>query len=155
MASTHDNSETNLAFARIETRNGEVTVTSAAFSEGQPIPDTYSDYGKHLSPPLEWSGYPDATRAFAVIVEDPDAKGSAPEPYVHWLLYNLPVGIHALPESIPTTPQLKQFGNALQGHTTTGSVGYFGPRPPSGDPPHHYHFQVFALDAPLQLAPGA
>jgi hypothetical protein len=28
-------------------------------------------------------------------------------------------------------------------------------RPPHGDPPHHYHFQVFALDAPLALRAGA
>ena len=35
-----------------------------------------------------------------------------------------------------------------------GSIGYFGPRPPKGDPPHHYHFQIFALDAELRLPPG-
>jgi Raf kinase inhibitor-like YbhB/YbcL family protein len=132
-----------------------VKVTSTAFTQGQAIPETYSDYGRHLSPPLEWSGYPDDTRAFAVIVEDPDAKAMAPEPYVHWVLYNLPAGTHALPASVPATPQLQELGNALQGKTTRGSVGYFGPRPPGGDPPHHYHFQVFALDAPLPLAPGA
>lgn len=25
---------------------------------------------------------------------------------------------------------------------------------PVGDPPHHYHFQVFALDTALSLSPG-
>ena len=34
-------------------------------------------------------------------------------------------------------------------------MGYFGPRPPAGDPAHHYHFQVFAVDRALDLAPGA
>ena len=43
----------------------------------------------------------------------------------------------------------------LQGRNTRGSLGYFGPRPPVGDAPHHYHFQVFALDAVLPLGFGA
>ena len=43
----------------------------------------------------------------------------------------------------------------LQGRTTRGSVGYYGPRPPVGDPPHHYHFQVFALDTMLDVPLGA
>jgi phosphatidylethanolamine-binding protein (PEBP) family uncharacterized protein len=43
----------------------------------------------------------------------------------------------------------------LQGKTSRGSVGYFGPRPPVGDPPHHYHFQVLALDAELDVPPGS
>ena len=38
---------------------------------------------------------------------------------------------------------------------SAGSVGWFGPKPPKGDPPHHYHFQVFALDRNLKLEPGA
>jgi hypothetical protein len=43
----------------------------------------------------------------------------------------------------------------LQGKTSKGSMGYFGPRPPEGDPPHHYHFQVFALDTTLDVPQGA
>jgi Raf kinase inhibitor-like YbhB/YbcL family protein len=43
----------------------------------------------------------------------------------------------------------------LQGRTSRGSPGYYGPRPPVGDPPHHYHFQVFALDSTLEVQPGA
>jgi Raf kinase inhibitor-like YbhB/YbcL family protein len=130
-----------------------MTVTSSAFAEGQPIPEIYSDYGDDHSPPLEWSGDPEGTRAFAVIVEDPDAK--AAEPFVHWVIYNLPPAMHALPESIPTLRELKALGGAEQGRTSRASIGYFGPRPPDGDPPHHYHFQVFALDAPIHVPPAA
>lgn len=43
----------------------------------------------------------------------------------------------------------------LQGRTSRGSPGYYGPRPPLGDPPHHYHFQVLALDSLLDGAPGS
>ena len=60
----HGNAQDNLASVRVDAKHGNVTVTSPAFAEGQPIPDMYSDYGKHLSPPLDWSDVPDATRAF-------------------------------------------------------------------------------------------
>ena len=110
---------------------------------------------KHLkiSPDLSWTGVPPSAKSLAVFVEDPDAK--EPKPFVHWVLYNLPSSITALPESVPGAPRLPEFGGALQGRTSRGTTGYVGPRPPKGDPPHHYHFQVFALDAPLTLDPGA
>jgi Phosphatidylethanolamine-binding protein len=42
---------------------------------------------------------------------------------------------------------------AHQGRSSRGNTGYVGPRPPKEDPPHHYHFQVFALDASVTLDP--
>ena len=44
---------------------------------------------------------------------------------------------------------------ALQGPSVHGSLRYFGPRPPVGDPAHDYHLQVFALDTMLPLRFGA
>jgi Raf kinase inhibitor-like YbhB/YbcL family protein len=58
-------------------------------------------------------------------------------------------------ESIPTVLRLEDPAGALQGRNSRGQIGYMGPRPPAGDPPHRYHFQVFALDTMLNVAPGA
>ena len=33
-----------------------------------------------------------------------------------------------------------------ESRTDIGSPGYSGPCPPKGDKPHHYHFQLFAVD---------
>ena len=77
----------------------------------------------------------------------------APEPFVHWIAYNIPAMTMTLPEGVPATPEIK--GDGMQGLNGTKASGYFGPRPPAGDPPHHYHFQLFALDAELPLRPGA
>jgi Raf kinase inhibitor-like YbhB/YbcL family protein len=52
-------------------------------------------------------------------------------------------------------PRLTQPEGVLQGRTTRGSIGYYGPRPPVGEPAHHYHFQIFALDSVLPLPWGA
>ena len=60
-----------------------------------------------------------------------------------------------MPESIPGSLKLADFGNASQGVNSSGSIGYFGMRPPYGSRPHHYHFQVFALDQMLDVPPSA
>jgi Raf kinase inhibitor-like YbhB/YbcL family protein len=129
-----------------------LTVTSPMFANDGAIPVKYSDYGEKMSPPISWTGQPQAAKSFAVIVDDPDAK--APSPFVHWVLFNLPPAMSSLQESVPTDEQLAKLGNARQGKTSRGNVGYFGPRPPAGDPPHHYHFQVFAVDTVLDTPPG-
>lgn len=133
--------------------SGTVTVESPAFADGDEIPDAHSDYGDGLSPELKWSGVPPATRSLAVVAEDPDARQKPP--FTHWLLYNLPADLRELPASIPPDARLPQFTGALQGRASNGTIGYFGPRPPKDDSPHHYHFEVFCLDSPLDLGPGA
>ncbi len=58
--------------------------------------------GKDVSPPLQWRGIPAGTHSLALIVDDPDAPDpAAPRmTWVHWLLYNIPVTAHALPEAV-------------------------------------------------------
>ena len=34
----------------------------------------------------------------------------------------------------------------VQSRTDLGVPGYGGPCPPKGDKPHHYHFNIFAVD---------
>jgi len=128
-------------------------VSSTAFAPGGPIPMDQSGYGRNISPVLNWSAGPPGTKAYALLVEDPDAPGA--EPTVHWLAYDIPADVRALPRGVRNQAELKRPEGMKQGANYHGSVGYSGPRPPAGDPPHHYHFQVFALDRPLKLRPGA
>jgi Raf kinase inhibitor-like YbhB/YbcL family protein len=86
------------------------------------------------------------------MMEDPDAF--SPKPVVHWLMANIPATVISLPPSLAKIDKLTQFGNVVQGGNHTCQIGYYGPRPLAGDPPHHYHFQLFALDTQLQLPPG-
>jgi Raf kinase inhibitor-like YbhB/YbcL family protein len=143
----------SLAIERFSEVRAALAVKSSSFSATETIPTRHSDYGEKLSPALSWTAVPSSAKALVLIAEDPDAAD--PKPFVHWVLYNLPPSINVLPESVPGTPRLPQFGNALQGRNSRGTIGYFGPRPPKGDPPHHYHFQIFAVDTMLDLDPGA
>ena len=43
---------------------------------------------------------------------------------------------------------------AVVGRNSFGRLGYGGPKPPQGHGVHHYHFRLYALDAPLHLPEG-
>jgi hypothetical protein len=128
----------------------KLMVRSSVFQNGGFIPDRYSAYGDNVSPPLEWNAIPQA-KAFALIVEDPDAPRA--EPFLHWTLWNIPEGTTSLPEGLPAKHRLEHPQGAEQGENGSGSIGWFGPRPPEGHGVHHYHFQVFALSTRLEMPP--
>ncbi len=121
---------------------------SSAFSPNGAIPSRYTCEGADASPPLEWSGAPDGTRTFALIVDDPDAPDPAKPQrvYVHWVLYNLPASISKLAENAAKggLPQ-----GAAQGSNDWGKQTYGGPCPPIGR--HRYFFKLYALDGQLSL----
>ena len=128
------------------------TLHSTAFDQGRPIPKRHTGDGEDLSPPLAWSDPPARTRELALVVDDPDAPTA--EPWVHWLLYNIPANVKSLPEGIPTTPTLTQPPGAAQGLNSWPKPGYRGPAPPPGHGTHHYYFKLYALDAALGLGAG-
>ncbi len=112
--------------------------------------DRYSAYHQGVSPPLSWSPVAGAA-AYAVIVEDPDAP--RPQPFLHWMAWNIPGDVVSLPEGVATAAHPPTPEGMVQGRNGRGEWGWFGPRPPSGV--HHYHVQVFALDTPLSVGPGS
>jgi len=132
----------------------KIEVTSSAFAHGQPIPKKYTGEGQDVSPPLSWKNVPEGTKELALICDDPDAP--TPEPWVHWVIYKIPAGTTGLPEGVPREPRPKQPAGALQGKNSwpKDNIGYRGPMPPPGHGTHHYHFKLYALDAPLPMPPG-
>lgn len=124
-------------------RESGIVVTSPAQREDGRLGDRYSAYHDNISPPLQWTEVPDV-KAWAVIVEDPDAPRE--QPFLHWMIWNIEGGIQALPPGLPNEPRLVTPQAAIQGRNDNGSYGWFGPRPPIGHGLHHYYFQVFALD---------
>ncbi|AGA28366.1 YbhB/YbcL family Raf kinase inhibitor-like protein [Singulisphaera acidiphila] len=129
-----------------------MTIHSNAFNDGRAIPRRYSEDGVDVSPSLTWSGSPKEARELALIVDDPDAPTY--KPWVHWVLYKIPPDVQTLPEGLPTAPTLRTPPGCLQGKNSWGGVGYHGPAPPRGHGVHHYHFHLYALDAPLRTAQG-
>ncbi len=122
----------------------DMIITSSAFSHNGAIPKAYTCEGRDISPPLAWKGIPGTARSLVLIVDDPDAPDpQAPRmTWVHWVLYNLPVGISGLPEAARSLP-----GGALEGLNDWKRTGYGGPCPPIGR--HRYFHKLYALDVVL------
>jgi hypothetical protein len=125
-----------------------IKITSAAFEEGGMIPRKYTCDGDDVSPPLAWTGVPAEAKTLALICDDPDAPMGT---WVHWVLFNLPGSTQELHEVIPPEKELKN--GAKQGRNDFRKIGYGGPCPPGGT--HRYYFKLYALDAALNLPPGA
>lgn len=125
-------------------------LTSEAFEEGATIPVRYTCEGEDVSPPVAWSGAPEDTQSFALVVEDPNAPRGA---FDHWIVYDIPPHAAALPEDLGDSPRLENLGESLQGKNDFGKVGWGGPCPPPGRP-HRYVFRLYALDAVPGLDPG-
>jgi Raf kinase inhibitor-like YbhB/YbcL family protein len=130
----------------------EIGVSSSSFADNQPIPQKHSEYAEGVSPELRWDTVPGAL-SYAIVMEDPDS--SPIKPFVHWLAWNIPATVTSLPEGLQEQMRLMEPEGVLQGRNSSGTHGYFGPKPPPDDPAHHYHFQVFALDVLLDLPPTA
>lgn len=126
----------------------DIKITSSAFEDGGMIPPKYTCDGEDISPPLQWEGVPEATQSIALISDDPDAPVGT---WVHWVIFGLPAETTELPENVP--PDENLTSGAKQGKSDFGRIGYGGPCPPSGT--HRYFFKIYALDAELDLPPGA
>jgi Raf kinase inhibitor-like YbhB/YbcL family protein len=135
---------------RESVKAGGLPVTSDAFSEGELIPPKYTCEGLDVSPQIYWGPPPVGTRSIAVLMTDPDAPGGS---FTHWLVYDLPTDMTALPEGVPEHQDLPP--GAESGLNSFGKKGYNGPCPPRGDDPHRYVFHVYALDTRLALPPRA
>jgi Raf kinase inhibitor-like YbhB/YbcL family protein len=124
-------------------------LTSAAFQHGGEIPRKYTCDGSDVSPQLRWANAASGTKAFGLIVDDPDAPGGT---WVHWVIYDLPGDTKELAEGIAKTETLPN--GAKNGINDFRKIGYGGPCPPAG-PAHRYYFKLYALDAPTNLKPRA
>jgi Raf kinase inhibitor-like YbhB/YbcL family protein len=122
--------------------------SSTSFSNHAAIPSRYTCDGANTSPELDWSGAPDATKSFAIIMHDPDA----PVDFTHWLAFNIPSSVHQLAEGASNDGAMP--AGSAEGMNGFGRTGYGGPCPPHGKA-HHYVLQLYALNADPGLPAGA
>lgn len=140
-----------IALERPETdTKGSIKVSSSAFNDAAAVPKAQSEYADGVSPDLRWNVVKGAV-SYAIIMEDPDSRPI--KPFVHWVVWNIPPTVTELPAGLQEQLRLTEPEGVLQGRNSSGTHGYFGPKPPVGDPAHHYHFQVLALDSMLDLPP--
>src|SRR6202046_3637913 len=97
-----------------------MTLTSADIAEGATIANEqvfkgFGCSGGNLSPALNWSGAPAATKSFAVSIYDPDAPtGSG---WWHWVVFNIPAATTSLPKGAGDTAKKLMPEGGIQSPT--------------------------------------
>jgi len=129
-------------------------MTTTAYSDGNWIPAQYAcGTPDGTSPGLQWSDPPQGTMSFALIFHDTDAApGKGAMDVTHWILWNIPAEAAQIPAEVK--PDTSPYG-IVQGKNIRGVNGYQPPCPPVGARPHHYVFELYALDTKLDLPAGS
>ncbi|MDE3060459.1 MAG: YbhB/YbcL family Raf kinase inhibitor-like protein [Pseudomonadota bacterium] len=152
-----------------------MTVRVGGVENGQPIPVKFAycipngkgqtQNGSNINPAISWSGAPQNTRSYALIVVDKDVPASFElankegktipagfprRDFYHWVLVDIPTSVTSIAEGGGKSAQ------GVSGKNDYPGTGYDGPCPPWNDERlHHYHFVVYALDVPsLGLVSG-
>ena len=116
-----------------------IAVMSPELSQRGPLPVSCTASGVGAPPALEWGDAPEETRSFVLVCEDPDAP--LPDPFVHWIVYGIPRDARSI--------DARSVSKMSQGKNSKLQTGFTPAAPPAGHGVHHYHFQLFALDAEM------
>ena len=126
-----------------------MTLSTTAWPDGGMIPAQYTQAGPQTSPALSWGNVPDGVMSFVLIVHDVDAAiGNGTDDILHWMLWNIPAASRSLPEAIPQASELPDGTRQI----SASGPYYRGPGAPAAGPPHHYVFELYALDTMLDVA---
>lgn len=135
-----------------------MTLSTPAFPDGGQIPVKFTQAaegaapGEGTSPALTWSNPPAGTQSFVLHMHDMElARNRTTDDQVHWLVWNIPGATTSFREGMPKGSQLPDGSYQV---SATGPV-YRGPGAPANGPPHHYVFEIFALDTKLDVQPLA
>jgi hypothetical protein len=70
----------------------------------------------------------------------------------HWIFWNIPASSTAVAAGVKVDASPDGI---VQGKNVRGVNGFQPPCPPLGATPHHYTFEMYALDSKLDLPAGA
>ena len=122
----------------------DMSVTSPEFTGGV-MPARFTCHGTGESPPIFWSGAPQATKSLALVVDD---SGAPITPRVYWIVFNIGVGTTDLQIGPPSaghkTAQSTLPPGARVALNSAGTAGYNPPCPTASD--NSYRFTVYALN---------
>lgn len=125
-----------------------LVITSKTFSDNGFLPKRNTGFGEDFSPDFAVEKLPAEAASLVIIMYDLDIPLIGK--YPHWLIWNIPAQ-SVIPENIPHGGEVPSLGNARQG-TAYGKNRYRGPKQPFFiTKMHRYEFDIFALDAMLEL----
>ncbi|MDX2113884.1 MAG: YbhB/YbcL family Raf kinase inhibitor-like protein [Alphaproteobacteria bacterium] len=176
-----------LASPALAQEPAKLTVKVGGIENGKPIPERFAycipdgqgktKDGQNINPSIEWSGAPEGTKSYVILVVDRDVPQSFElanqegkviprefprQNFYHWVLVDIPSTMVAIAEGADSrgiTKGGKELGKRAYGVVGQNDYarfmgegphgGYDGPCPPWNDTRlHRYHFTVYALSVP-------
>ena len=135
-----------------------MTMTVAGFADGGIVPVKYSQAaegvapGEGTSPEVKWMNAPAGTQYFVLHMHDMDlARNRTTDDQPHWVVWNIPGSATGLAEGVAKGSQRPDGSYQI---SATGPM-YRGPGAAATGPMHHYVFELFALDAKVDVQPTA
>ena len=117
---------------------------STAFEDGGIVPQKYAGRDG-VQPGFTFSNAPEGTVSYAIILHDLDVSlMNSTNDVLHWICWNIPAAAKGIPEG-------KLPEGSVTGKNIAGQNAYFGPGAPAGPRYHHYVFELYALNANLDL----
>jgi Raf kinase inhibitor-like YbhB/YbcL family protein len=117
---------------------------STAFEDGGIVPQKYAGRDG-VQPGFTFSNAPEGTVSYAIIFHDLDVSlMNSTNDVLHWICWNIPASAKGIPEG-------KLPEGSVTGKNIAGQNAYFGPGAPPGPRYHHYVFELYALNATLDL----
>jgi Raf kinase inhibitor-like YbhB/YbcL family protein len=116
-------------------------LTSPAVEDGGMLPVDFTGDGAAATLPLSWSGAPEGTKSFSVIMHHiaPD------QTKWYWILYNIPATTAALPRNV-------QEGIGILGNNSVNGKTEYAPPHSKGPGAKNYIYTVYALSAPVSVS---
>jgi Raf kinase inhibitor-like YbhB/YbcL family protein len=134
------------------------SLTSSTFKDGTMLPKKAANantagtnpncVGENVSPQLSWSGTPEGTKSFVLLMEDPEGRGGAG--VHHMVTYGIDAKVTGFAEGELSKASDKFIG----GKATQGTGIYNGPCTPPNVQPHHYTFVLIATDYDTKEIPA-
>jgi Raf kinase inhibitor-like YbhB/YbcL family protein len=120
-----------------------------AWPDGGIVPEKYAGRGGNVQPGFKFTGAPPTTVTYAIIFHDIDAVfGGGTDDVLHWMVWNIPAEAGGIPEG-------KLPEGTVSGTASIRMGAYFGPGAPAGERYHHYIFELYALNAKLDIPASA
>jgi phosphatidylethanolamine-binding protein (PEBP) family uncharacterized protein len=119
-------------------------LTSPDIEEDSLLPIDYTCDGESATLPLEWSGYPDSTKCFVLIMHH---VASPTDIHWYWLLYNIPLTVHSL--------QKNETGVGILGTNSVNDHLQYAPPCSQGPGIKKYTYTVYALSQEVTFTVSA
>lgn len=140
-----DINSNKLVGAQMKEDESMMKISSPAFADGQALPKKYTCEGADVNPALQFDNVSKNAQSLTLIVDDPDAP--TPQPWVHWIVINIPVTLRELPEDV----KIASLSGARELTNSFNKMAWGGACPPKGHGVHRYYFTLYALDKVLDL----